>query len=165
MATTLEAAQGRWPQIMLALGVPAKLLNKLNQPCPFCGGKDRFRFTDHEGSGMCFCNQCGARNGVGFLQKFHDWDLQRTLQEVDRVVGNEFLPPPIPTHKGASMPDDVAKLFKTAKQIQPGDPALRTFAGVASVATYSRCVAFPDVSSKSDGQFHPCIFAMFRGRW
>ncbi|MDO4879526.1 MAG: primase-helicase zinc-binding domain-containing protein, partial [Neisseria sp.] len=43
------AAYGRWPEIHAALGIPAKLLNtRKHQPCPHCGGKDRFRYTDHK---------------------------------------------------------------------------------------------------------------------
>lgn len=41
-------AHGRWTEILLALRVPEKLLNRKNQPCPIdgCGGFDRFQYTD-----------------------------------------------------------------------------------------------------------------------
>ena len=45
--STLKAnAQGRWHHIHATLGIPAELLNPhKHQPCPHCGGKDRFRYT------------------------------------------------------------------------------------------------------------------------
>ena len=52
-----NAAYGRWPEIHAALGIPAKLLNtRKHQPCPHCGGKDRY--TDHKHGGGYICNQC-----------------------------------------------------------------------------------------------------------
>ena len=49
------AALGRWPQIHAALGIPAHLLDKRkHQPCPGCGGQDRYRYTDHQESGAGF---------------------------------------------------------------------------------------------------------------
>ena len=56
-----ERARGKWPSILIELGVPPAILDKRNHPCPFCGGKDRFRFTDLEGEGWFYCNQCGDR--------------------------------------------------------------------------------------------------------
>lgn len=62
-----NAAYGRWPEIHAALGIPAKLLNtRKHQPCPHCGGKDRFRYTDHKHGGGYICNQCTPKGGSGF---------------------------------------------------------------------------------------------------
>src|SRR5260370_38280875 len=46
----------RWVDILTALGVPTKFLNRRHGPCPMCGGKDRFRFIDTDGKGTFFCN-------------------------------------------------------------------------------------------------------------
>ena len=61
-----HAAQGNWPAVLEAAGVPRELLNKHHQPCPCCGGTDRFRFTDHKGSGVWICNQCTPDGGSPF---------------------------------------------------------------------------------------------------
>lgn len=66
----VEATRGRWPSILTELGVDEKTLSKRNVPCPFCGGKDRFRFTDHEGMGLWLCNVCGTGNGMQFVEKY-----------------------------------------------------------------------------------------------
>ena len=40
------AAQYRWPEIHTALGIDPRYLKNKHQPCPACGGKDRFRYAD-----------------------------------------------------------------------------------------------------------------------
>ncbi|WP_411713387.1 primase-helicase zinc-binding domain-containing protein [Neisseria weaveri] len=53
------AAAGRWPEIHAALGIPREYLNpRKHCPCPYCGGKDRYRYTDYQGTGAFICNQC-----------------------------------------------------------------------------------------------------------
>ncbi|MEG7474655.1 primase-helicase zinc-binding domain-containing protein [Serratia marcescens] len=39
------------------------------QPCPVCGGKDRFRFDNLQGRGTWFCNQCGSGDGLNLVEK------------------------------------------------------------------------------------------------
>lgn len=46
-------------------------LNTKHQPCPCCGGKDRFRlFADWPETGASICNQCGHSDGIGLLMKY-----------------------------------------------------------------------------------------------
>ena len=40
------AAQYHWPEIHAALGIDQRYLKNKHQPCPACGGKDRFRYDD-----------------------------------------------------------------------------------------------------------------------
>jgi len=48
----IAAAQGRWPEILAALaGLSDAELSDRHQPCPRCGGTDRYRFDDKDGSG------------------------------------------------------------------------------------------------------------------
>ena len=54
-----DIARGKWASLLPAMGVPETILNGKHQPCPMCGGKDRFRYTDHGGTGAYICNQCG----------------------------------------------------------------------------------------------------------
>ena len=61
-------ANGRWTEILRALGVDEKILNKRNQPCPMCGGTDRFQYTDKYGEGNYHCRGCGPAGGFKFLR-------------------------------------------------------------------------------------------------
>ena len=59
-----EIAHQRWHQILMDLGATEELLSGKHQPCPKCGGKDRFRYTDYKGHGNYFCSVCGPGDGV-----------------------------------------------------------------------------------------------------
>lgn len=67
-----ELARGRWPTILHAMGVDIKFLSKKNGPCPICGGKDRYRFTDFQGEGRYYCTQCGPGDGFDLLRRVTD---------------------------------------------------------------------------------------------
>ncbi|MFB6347853.1 primase-helicase zinc-binding domain-containing protein [Moraxella sp. ZJ142] len=41
-----------------------------HQPCPLCGGKDRFRCDDKNGTGSWICNQCGAGDGFSLVERY-----------------------------------------------------------------------------------------------
>lgn len=64
-ATVKAAALGRWQQILPALGVDASFLSGRHGPCPGCGGIDRFRFDDRDGSGSFFCSGGGSADTYG----------------------------------------------------------------------------------------------------
>jgi putative DNA primase/helicase len=95
---TLERARGRWPEILSRFGIDRKFLRNRHGPCPLCGGKDRFRFDDLDGSGSYICNQCSASKGHGagirLLMKFRDWDFKTAVTEIDRLIGTDYVPPP-----------------------------------------------------------------------
>lgn len=83
------AAYGRWPEIHASLGIPAKLLNRKHQPCPYCGGRDRFRYTDYQSSGGYICNQCTPQGGSGFdlLMLVFGYDFTQAVHEVAALLG------------------------------------------------------------------------------
>ena len=66
--TVKRAANGRWRELLAAAGIRDSALDGRHGPCPKCGGKDRFRFTDMDGDGSVLCNQCpdGKTLGDGF---------------------------------------------------------------------------------------------------
>lgn len=64
-----EYAKGKWNTLLPSLGVDSRLLSKRNGPCPICGGRDRFRFTNHNGEGRYYCNQCGPGDGFDLVSK------------------------------------------------------------------------------------------------
>jgi len=68
VAEVKRRAHGRWGEILRALGVDEKILNRRNQPCPLCGGTDRFQYTDKFGEGNYHCRSCGAGGGLKLAQ-------------------------------------------------------------------------------------------------
>ena len=93
----LTAASGRWREILEALaGLRAEQLSNRHQPCPACGGRDRFRFDDRDGSGSWFCNQCGGKDhlggggtGIDLLMRVRRWSFRQACEEVERHLGLE----------------------------------------------------------------------------
>lgn len=115
----VKSTQGRWPSILEALGVEEKTLSRRNVACPFCGGKDRFRFTDHEGMGMWVCNQCGTGNGMQFVQKWENVDFVGAVKRVEALL---------PTATETVRPARVAprerlnRIWKAANPVSYDDP-------------------------------------------
>ena len=68
-------------------GVPAALLDKSkHQPCLACGGKDRFRFTNHKQGGGFICNHCSPDGGSGFdlLMLVYGYTFAEAVQAVKK---------------------------------------------------------------------------------
>lgn len=85
-----NAAYGRWPEIHAAMGIPAKLLNtRKHQPCPHCGGKDRYRYTNHKHVGGYICNQCAPEGGSGFdlLMLVFGYSFTEAVNQVSALLG------------------------------------------------------------------------------
>lgn len=89
MTGTVDRARGRWREILPRLGVPSAFLTGRHGPCLFCGGKDRFRFTDRDRDGWYICGQCGAGTGILLLRKLHGWDHGTACREVDAIIGTD----------------------------------------------------------------------------
>jgi putative DNA primase/helicase len=90
-----ETAKGHWPSILGALaGLSQQQLTDKHQPCPLCGGTDRYRFDDQDGNGSWFCNKCGGKtqsggagSGMDLLMRKNNWDFKRAASEVERHLG------------------------------------------------------------------------------
>jgi putative DNA primase/helicase len=95
MARNLDAASGRWPELLQALGgLTPDQLTDTHQPCPACGGTDRYRWDDDEGPGGWFCNQCGGKdhaggggNGIDLLMRITGWDFPTAARRVEQHLG------------------------------------------------------------------------------
>jgi putative DNA primase/helicase len=151
---TIDAAQGRWREILPALGVPVKVLNGKHQACPSCGGTDRFRFTDVRGHGDYFCSQCGAGKGLKLLTLMNGWGFTRAMAEVDAIIGN--LPPPMTKANWSPPPEALRRLYMGSRPITEGDPVARYLAG--------RGIDVMALAPKSL-RFHPGMKHRAGGRW
>lgn len=64
---------GMWRDAIQSIcGIPDSYFNKRHGPCPHCGGRDRWRWTDKinvAGDGGAVCNSCGNDSGMGWLMK------------------------------------------------------------------------------------------------
>jgi putative DNA primase/helicase len=94
MSTIGQQALGKWPSILTMLGVDQSFLKNRHGPCPMCGGKDRFRFDDKNGTGSYYCSGCGAGDGFILLQKLNGWSFAEAANRVEEIIGNCRATPP-----------------------------------------------------------------------
>jgi len=90
--STVERARGRWREILPQLGIETPFLVNRHGPCPLCGGRDRFRFDDRDGSGSYYCGQCGPGVGVILVRKLRGWDHKSACDAIDRIIGTRLAP-------------------------------------------------------------------------
>jgi putative DNA primase/helicase len=91
---TIERARHRWREILPQLGIETRFLTNKHGPCPLCGGRDRFRFDDKDGSGSYYCNRCGPGAGVILVCKKNGWDFKTACDAIDKIIGTAANPNP-----------------------------------------------------------------------
>ncbi len=100
--SAMDAADGRWPQLLEALaGITPEQLTDRHQPCPLCGGTDRYRWDRDDGPGGWFCNQCGGKDqrggggtGMDLLMRSTGWSFKEACRRVEQHLG--IAAPPAP---------------------------------------------------------------------
>ena len=112
---------GRWRAILAAAGISPKLLDKRHHPCPMCGGKDRWRFTDYHQKGRWHCNQCGNGDGYELLQKIKGLDFKEAAKLARSLAGCRAPEPPRKPDMGKLM-QARRKLWESATAIKLDSP-------------------------------------------
>jgi len=83
-----EKAEGHWESILKELCVDPKILNGKHQPCPMCGGTDRFRFDNNKRRGDYYCSNCGPGDGFKLLIGVFNLDgFKDAAKMVEGVIG------------------------------------------------------------------------------
>ena len=97
----LGRASGHWPHLLMTLGgLQDHQLSNVHQPCPSCGGTDRYRWMNDEGPGGWYCTHCGGKNhqggggsGIDLLMRVRGWTFRQATQEIERYyTGLPFQP-------------------------------------------------------------------------
>lgn len=117
-----EIATGKWPSILVSLGIPETFLKNRHGPCPMCGGKDRFRFDDKEGRGTWYCNACGSGDGPELLKQYHGWDFKEAFQRVKEVAG-AAVSSPVRKRNPQEHADWIRRTWESCFEITEGDAA------------------------------------------
>jgi len=103
--TNTDLTNGRWPDLLSKLaGLTPDQLTDKHQPCPLCGGEDRYRFDDLNGTGSWYCNQCGGKDHTGGGGNGMDMLMRRiglTYPEACKRIEQHLNIKPEPPTKGA----------------------------------------------------------------
>jgi len=113
-----EEAKGRWYGILSAMGINVGVNGK-HTACPVCGGKDRFRFDDREGSGSWICNQCGAGNGIDLIMRVLKCDFREAVTEIKKVIGTADVSKPQPEAQISK--ETLRQIYTESRPISTGD--------------------------------------------
>ena len=93
--TLSDLTNGRWPDLLVELaGLTGDQLTDKHQPCPLCGGKDRYRFDDQDGTGSWYCNKCGGKDqqggggsGMDMLMRRMNWSYAEACKRIEQRLG------------------------------------------------------------------------------
>jgi putative DNA primase/helicase len=102
---------GRWKSIFIQLGIAPQFLTGKNCPCPICGGRDRWRFTDHEQKGGFVCNSCGRGYGLDFVMTWKNVSFIEAAKLVESVIGGPAI------HRQRTDADDRTKLANRKREL------------------------------------------------
>ena len=164
---TVERARGCWREILPRFGIAPRFLVNRHGPCPLCGGKDRYRFDDRDGSGSYYCNQCGAGSGITLLCKLKDWSFADACREIDALFGTDWTPAVVPhgrrddaSSKRAAIEKlireagapEVAAAYLRARGLGVGSPILRGHPALFHTQTRTRVPAVIAPITGPDGQ-------------
>lgn len=158
-APVKERSHGRWAAILPSLGVSANLLNGKHQPCPKCGGKDRFRYCDRNGTGAFICNKCGAGSGFDLLGLVHGWDFKTAAREVEKIVGDcpaeQFRSERTEFEKREAM----TRLWRDAAPVRADDPVGRYLGRRVGLTSFPACLRAARSLRYAPGQNYPAMLA------
>lgn len=159
---TADAAVGRWPGILSALGIAPEFLRDRHGPCPACAGVDRYRFDDRDGRGTWFCSHCGSGDGFGLLRAVYGWGFQQAAKEVDRVIGTVSAAPVAKERSEESKASALREVWQAGRKVMHGDPVWRYLRNRAGIETIPDDVRYHPALKHSDGGRHPAMLAVMR---
>jgi hypothetical protein len=137
-----DAMRGRAREFLVNVGGfdAAILDDRKEHPCPWCGGKTRFRLVDEQ-AGAVYCSNCfNSGNGDAFaaISRNQGWDFPTTLNECARYLGWPVAAPC--AEKSQTRPEIPAEKAKPERQAVPlASPAVlhRAYGAILSQLTLS----------------------------
>lgn len=144
---TVDAARGKWHGILAHFGLSEKQLSGHHTKCPCCGGVDRFRLDDKNGTGSYICNQCGAGYGIDLVQKITGLEFRDAAKAVDQIVGKV---PAVQPKQGRSVDEIRAEIKRILAGTNRND-----------ITGY---LASRGIKSKPDVVFHPALDYWHEGK-
>lgn len=120
-----QRMQGRWTEFLRSCGIDDKVLSGRNVPCPMCGGRDRFQYTDKFSLGNYHCRGCGAGTGISLLQGALGMSFVECVKAIEAHLGTPQGACEVPrgaTEDSSRMQSLVRSLWDESRPITPGDP-------------------------------------------
>ena len=158
-----ERARGRWQGILPAIGISENFLKRKNGPCPMCGGKDRWRFTDIDGKGTWYCNNCHGGNGIALVMKFTRLPFKEAARRIESAIGEVPCTPHRKERSEQQKRDALNALWRDSRPVCPNDPVDRWLRGRGvGMQNYPKCLRI-GMRIRHSGPpvtWHPAMLAM-----
>lgn len=159
-------AAGQWRGILMALGVDQKYLVNKHGPCPFCDGKDRFRWDNKGGEGTWICSQCGAGDGFSWAERITGKDFAGVVKEIREIIRGGIKQPKDHGPRKQTQAEIEANIKAVAgasQAIEAGDLVDRylTSRGLGDT-TYPSALRFVPALRDGEGGVRPCMVGVVR---
>lgn len=115
-----------WKSTLEAVGVPSEILSKKNVPCPFCGGQDRYTYSNIYGRGDSYCRHCGYHCGFDLVMHFCSVDFFHAVLKVAEIIGVQVNPAPVrkaKVSKDDRLRAEIQKILRDSVPLREGDLA------------------------------------------
>lgn len=161
-----ERAIGRWNDLLpLILGWSKEMMSGKQQPCPFCQGRDRWRYDDKT-RGLWFCNAEGAGDGWSAIMKAKGCDFRTAKGYVEDHIGQAQVMIPKASRSDDDKRSAMAHLWGRAQPLDGNDIFSRYLRNrgieLPRQSIYLRWV--PDMPYWDDQKkrtLHPCGLAKY----
>lgn len=158
---TVDVSKGKWRGILMEFGLPESCLRDKHGPCPMCGGDDRFRWDNKDGTGSYICNQCGAGKGVDLAIAYTGKDYKTVCGLIDQMVGNLKVEASKPTMTLEQRRDILRDTYAATQEIQQGDAAHRYLESrCVEELIYPKALRFHPKMRDGEGGIRPALVAM-----
>jgi len=160
MTTLRDQCQGRWRDILPAVGVDSRFLSGRHGPCPMCGGKDRFRFDDRDGRGTWICNSCGAGDGIALAMRINKWDFKEAAARLEDLAGKAPRRAVSRERDQQALRESMNRLWRSGQPVRYGDPVARYLdARGIRLDIFPACLRYVERCRFSEGVYYPAMAA------
>ncbi|MBT4223922.1 MAG: hypothetical protein HOD72_05585 [Opitutae bacterium] len=153
-----ERVRGQWPHILSNLGVDDAYLQNRHSPCPHCGGKDRYRFDDKNGSGSFYCSGCGPGDGFTLLMRVHGWSFAVAAREIE-VAMKENNSTRTPVTQEGNREKSLHKMLAKAVEVVRGDEVYRYLQNRGLKTVPDFLLAHPNIFDVDSKRGYPGMLA------
>jgi putative DNA primase/helicase len=151
-----ERFAGKWRSILPAVGIDKILLNGKNQPCFMCGGKDRFRWTNHNERGGYFCSRCDHGDGIAFVMNFLKIDFKEAVTRIDAIAGTAVIEA---KRDESALIERMIGVWDSGQSISPADPAGLYLRGRGYSGQFPRALRYVPRLRYDKDAFAPAMIA------
>lgn len=161
-----DLARGKWPAI-LGKWLDDRALSGKHTACPSCGGKDRWRFDNKDGTGSWICSFDGAGDGFHLLQLINKWTFEEAARYVESVAGKFKAEPMKPERTEDDIREALRAVWAAGKPLEPGDPVMLYLAARSGITAPPAGLryhpALPHVDDNGVRTVHPAMLAQVLG--